>query len=483
MEHIILNKEKDTPLYIQLYEKFKSLIEENQLDNEKLPSIRSLSKSLGVNNVTVVSAYKLLEQEGYVYSIKGSGTYIKKLPISENMPYLEEGDMELMISGILPVSKNSINFASVSPTPDLFPIEEFKHALVDVLDRDSGQAFLYPEVTGYDPLRQSISKFLMENYNTTVNKEEILITSGGQQGLDIISKTLINPGDTIFVENPTYSGALAAFKSRGAKIVGIPMEEDGIDLYLLRSYINRYSPKFLYMMTNYQSPTTYSYSEEKKRELLSLAKNNGVYIIEDDFLTDLYFNQDKKSPLKSMDKYDQVIFIKSFSKVFMPGVRIGFITLPNKLFKEIIKAKHTTDVTSSGFLQRAFDLYLRKGYWKNHIEKIRTVYCEKYRIMTEELDKLVKYGLSYGKPEGGLSIWLKLPKEIDALQLYNECCENNLAIVPGKVFFTDESIYSNYIRLSFGAVDNYEIIEGLKILENIISRPFKDKNSDYLPFI
>lgn len=483
MEHIILNKEKDTPLYIQLYEKFKSLIEENQLDNEKLPSIRSLSKSLGVNNVTVVSAYKLLEQEGYVYSIKGSGTYIKKLPISENMPYLEEGDMELMISGILPVSKNSINFASVSPTPDLFPIEEFKHALVDVLDRDSGQAFLYPEVTGYDPLRQSISKFLMENYNTTVNKEEILITSGGQQGLDIISKTLINPGDTIFVENPTYSGALAAFKSRGAKIVGIPMEEDGIDLYLLRSYINRYSPKFLYMMTNYQSPTTYSYSEEKKRELLSLAKNNGVYIIEDDFLTDLYFNQDKKSPLKSMDKYDQVIFIKSFSKVFMPGVRIGFITLPNKLFKEIIKAKHTTDVTSSGFLQRAFDLYLRKGYWKNHIEKIRTVYCEKYRIMTEELDKLVKYGLSYAKPEGGLSIWLKLPKEIDALQLYNECCENNLAIVPGKVFFTDESIYSNYIRLSFGAVDNYEIIEGLKILENIISRPFKDKNSDYLPFI
>lgn len=272
MNKFILNKDTDTPLYIQLYENFKTLIEENQLEKEKLPSIRSLAKSLGVNNVTVVSAYKLLEKEGYVYSIKGSGTYIKKSPVSEDMPYLEEGDMELMVSGILPISKDSINFASMSPTPDLFPINEFKQALVEVLDRDGGQAFLYPEITGYEPLRESISKFLIENYNTKVDKDQILITSGGQQGLDIISKTLINPGDCIFVENPTYSGALSVFKSRGARIIGIPMNEDGINLELLKSYVNRYKPKFLYTMTNYQSPTTYSYSDDKKKELLSLAK-------------------------------------------------------------------------------------------------------------------------------------------------------------------------------------------------------------------
>ncbi|OZV13878.1 GntR family transcriptional regulator [Tissierella sp. P1] len=484
MNKFILNKDIDTPLYIQLYENFKILIEENQLEKEKLPSIRSLAKSLGVNNVTVVSAYKLLEKEGYVYSIKGSGTYIKKLPISDDMPYLEEGDMELMVSGILPVSKDSINFASMSPTPDLFPIEEFKQALVEVLDRDGGQAFLYPEIIGYEPLRESISKFLMENYGTKVDKDQILITSGGQQGLDIISKTLINHGDCILVENPTYSGALSAFKSRGAKIIGIPMNEDGIDIDLLKSYAKRYSPKFLYMMTNYQSPTTYSYSDDKKKELLFLSKEHEFYIIEDDFLTDLSFDDnDKKSTLKSMDKHNQIIFIKSFSKIFMPGVRIGFITLPNKLFKEIIKAKHTTDVSSSGYLQRAFDLYLRKGYWKSHIEKIKRVYSEKYNIMTRELDKLNNYGISYVNPNGGLSIWLKLPKEIDVLELYKECTENNLAIVPGKVFFVDESIYSNYIRLSFGAINNDEIVEGLKILENIISKPFKDKNNNYLPFI
>lgn len=483
MKNFTLDKNLDKALYIQLYEKIISLIENNEFKDDKLPSIRKLAKSLQVNNVTIISAYNLLEQEGYVYSIKGSGTYIKKSPLPMDISNLGEGDMDLMMSGILPLGNNSINFASVSPTSDLFPIEEFKQSLVEVLDRDGGKAFLYPEITGYEDLRSSISKFLMDNYNTQVRTSQILITSGGQQGLDIISKTLLSPGECVFVENPTYSGALSAFKSRGAKVFGIPMKEDGIDLKLLESYAKRYKPKFLYMMTNFQSPTTYSYSNEKKLKVLSLAREYDFYIIEDDFLTDLYFHEEKRTPLKSLDKENQVIFIKSFSKIFMPGVRIGFITLPNKLFTDIIKAKHTTDVSSSGFLQRAFDLYLRKGFWKSHIKRIKEVYSEKYHLMIGGLDRLEKYGLSYTDPKGGLSIWVKLPKTIDALELYNECEENGLAIVPGKIFFTDKSIYSNYIRLSFGSVDNDEIIEGLNILENIISRPFKDDNSRYLPFI
>lgn len=481
MKSITLNKNIDTPLYIQLYEKIKMLIEDEKIESEKLPSIRSLAKLLGVNNVTVVSTYKLLEKEGYVYSLKGSGTYIKKSPLAVESPFLEEEDMELMNSGILHLSKDSINFASVSPTPDLFPIKDFKKTLIEVLDRDNGHAFLYPEITGYEPLRDSISKFLMDNYSTHVNKDSILITSGGQQGLDIIAKTLISPGDYILVENPTYSAALSAFKSRGAKVIGVPMKSDGIDINILKNYINRYKPKFLYIMTNFQSPTTYSYSEEKKRELMQLTDSSNLLVIEDDFLTDLYF-KDKKTPLKSMDRNDKVIFIKSFSKVFMPGVRIGFVTLPSHLFTKIIKAKHTTDVTSSGYLQRAFDLYLRHGYWQNHIDNIRKVYNRKYNLVTSLLDDLKKYGVSYTKPDGGLSIWLKLPSEIDSLDFYKECSENKVAIVPGKIFFiNDES--SNYIRLSFGAVDDDEITKGINIITNLISKNFKDKSKNFMPFV
>lgn len=480
MNNITIDKNIDKPLYIQLYESIKILIEDGNIEGEKLPSIRSLSKSLQVNNVTVVSAYKLLESEGYVYSLKGSGTYIKKSPLEMKSSFLES-DIDLMNSGIINLSKDSINFASVSPTPDLFPIENFKKTLIEVLDRDNGHAFLYPEITGYEPLRDSISKFLIDNYNTHVDKDSILITSGGQQGLDIIAKTLISPGDYIIVENPTYTAALSAFKSRGARIIGVPMMSDGIDIDILESYINRYNPKFIYIMTNFQSPTTYSYSEDKKRKLIEIANNNDIHIIEDDFLTDLYF-KDKKTPLKSIDKNNKVIFIKSFSKVFMPGVRIGFVTLPNNLFTKIIKAKHTTDVTSSGYLQRAFDLYLRHGYWEEHIENIRNVYKVKHDLVISLLSNLDKYGVTYTKPDGGLSIWIKLPDEIDSLEFYDECSDNKVAIIPGKIFSIDNS-NSNHIRLSFGAVDEDDIIKGMNIITNLISKKFKDKDKNYMPFI
>ncbi len=482
MNRIILDRNLSKPLYIQLYEGIKSLIEENTLEYEKLPSIRILSKQLFVNNVTVINAYKLLEQEGYVYSVEGSGTYIKKSTFADEAQLLDDGDMDLMLSGILPISKESINFASVSPTPELFPIEEFKKALIDVLNRDGGLAFLYPEINGYEPLRESISKFIYENYKTKILSDQILITSGGQQGLDIISKSLVNQGDIIFVENPTYSAAFESFKSRGAKIIGIPIEEDGIDMEALSDYIKRYKPKFLYMMTNYQSPTTYSYSEEKKKKILNLARENDFYIIEDDFLTDLYFDKDKKTPLISIDKGGKTIYIKSFSKVFMPGVRIGFISLPDQLLKGVIKAKHSTDIASSGFLQRAFDLYLREGYWKSHIENIRQVYSDKYKLMVNQLNPLKKYGIQFYEPNGGLSLWIRLPEEIDSLDFYNNCVESGLSLVPGKVFFIDNS-YHNFIRLSFGAVNDDEIIKGINIMENILAKPFKNKGNDYMPFI
>lgn len=481
---MLIDKNLSTPLYIQLYNNIKDMIEKEEiLEGEKLPSIRSLAKKLEVNNITIVNAYKLLEQEGYVYSIKGSGTYARSPNFHMNIPYIEDGDIKLMIGGVLPISKNSINFATVSPTPEIFPIAQFKQVLIEVLDRDKGKAFLYPEINGYEPFRESICNFLKENYNMEVSKDEIQVISGGQQGIDIIAKALISQGDAILVENPTYSGAIAAFQSRGAKILGVPMKEDGMDLEVLNRYIKQYNPKFIYMMTNYQSPTTYSYSESKKKELIHLSEKHNFYIIEDDFLTDLNYDKNKKLPLKSMDHMDNVIYIKSFSKIFMPGVRMGFMTVPEKLFKDIVKAKHTTDISSSGFLQRAFDLYLRKGYWKEHISTIRGVYKDKYNTMIEELAKLKEYGVSFVKPNGGLSLWVRLPKEMDSVELYNECEENNVVIVPGKIFFINDNLYSNYIRLSFGAVSNEEIIEGIRIIEKSIKKLYVTDNNRYLPFV
>ena len=483
LSQLRLDKEKDSPLYIQLYEAIREAIEDETFESEKLPSIRALAKQLGVNNVTVVNAYKQLEQDNYIYMVKGSGSFIKIPSFSKENSLVEEGDMELMLSGIFPLLKNSIDFASVSPTPELFPIEEFKKSLVEVLDRDGGQAFLYPEITGFGPLRESISQFLLEHYSISATKDQILITSGGQQGLDIISKTLIQQGDVILVENPTYPGAFAAFQSRGARILGIPMDDEGINLDELKSYVKRYRPKFIYLMPNYHSPTTICYSETRKKEVLRLAREYGFYVIEDDFLTDLNFSDDKKLPIKTLDRFDQVIFIKSFSKIFMPGVRIGFMTLPKALVRDIIKAKHTTDISSSGYLQRAFDLYLRKGFWRDHIEKITGFYRGRYGMMISGLEKLKHLGISYLEPHGGLSVWVSLPEGFDALDLYQECGKRGLAIVPGKVFFTNDKDSEKYIRLSFSAVSEDEIRKGLEILRDILSPTKDDVAEKYMPFL
>lgn len=478
-----IDRNLKTPLYIQLYENIKSDIENNKLKSgDKLPSIRSLSKNLDVNNITIVNAYKLLEQEEYVYSIRGSGTYVKPSNTEINIESIENGTMHLMSDGILSLNKENINLSSATPDPNLFPVDRFKEAIIEVLDRDKGYAFNYPEINGYEPFRESIQEFLSDNYKIKLDRKYIQVISGGQQGIDIITKALLTPGDCILVEDPTYLGAVSAFKSRGAKVIGIPMKEDGIDINLLESAIKKYSPKAVYVMTNFQSPTTYSYSQTTKEKLIELANTYTFYIIEDDFLTDIYFNK-MNLPLKSMDSQDRVIYVKSFSKSFMPGVRIGFMTMPKKLFSSIIRTKHSTDISSSGFLQRAFDLYLRKGYWKDYVKKINDIYSKNYNIMVEKLKIFKKYNISFTEPNGGLSIWVRLPENIDSIKLYEECERNNLSITPGRVFFVEENQNKNYIRLSFSNSKPKDIEKGMDILEKSILSILKSNNTKFIPFI
>ena len=297
---------------------------------------------------------------------------------------------------------------------------------------------------------------------------------------------MIEPGDYVFLENPTYSGAVAAFQSRGAKIIGIPILEDGIKIETLKKNIKQYPPKFLYIMPNYQSPTSYSYSNEKKKELIKLANENNFFIIEDDFLSDLTYDGENRFPLKAIDEFDKVIYIKSFSKILMPGLRIGILTAPRKLFRSIIKAKHITDISSSGFIQRAFDLYLRKGFWKEHIYNIKKDYKEKYELMLREANSLKKYGISFKKPGGGLSLWLKLPKELNAYDLYNECMKKDILIVPGKIFFINEENKDiNWIRLSFASLDKNQIKKGFYIINKCIEsiKYNKEDRTRYVPLI
>lgn len=468
-----LNKNDSDPMYVQLYKALKDMVESGKLkNNEKLPPIRKISEQLSVNNSTVISAYKLLESTGFAYSRTGSGTYVCSRA-SGKCP-----DMALQIGSAALQdrqgrnSKTPIDFSNSSPDPTLFPVDYFKQQMDEVLERDRGNAFSYTELKGYLPLRESISAFMQHN-DVFADPEEIYIVSGAQQGIDIISKVLIDYGDVIITENPTYTGALAVFKSRGAKILGVPIDKQGIILDELERKLEEVKPKFVYVMPNFQNPTGFSYCQPVKEKLLYLAQKNDFYIIEDDYLSEIYYTPEKPVTLKSMDSYDRVIYIKSFSKIFMPGARLGFIIVPEKLRSRVLATKHFSDISSSGFMQRVFDLFIRNTLFENYVESVRTVYKDRYDAITNIIDSSLDM-ISYFKPEGGIHLWLRLNGRVSSNMIYSECLANNIVISPGSLFEID-SLDSEYFRLSFASLDINSISKGIEILKSVIQK-VRDNN-------
>lgn len=477
-----LDKDSHSPLYMQLYEKLKELIESGVLLADcRLPSVRSLAEILGVNQVTVVSAFRQLESESLVYTRPGSGTYVADISLhfsSETVQFTDsirdelygQDDATLINGGRVNISDITINFASATPTPDLFPVDNFKIVLNEVLERDKGNAFSYQESQGFFPLRESIMGLLQKS-GLACSMENIQVISGAQQGIDIISKALIRQGDCIITESPTYTGAVAVFKSRAAQIVDVQMDTDGPDLNILEYNIRKCRPRFIYTIPSFQNPTGYSYSNSKRYELLNLAQRYGFYIIEDDYVSDLDFEGRRYISLKALDKHNRVILIKSFSKIFMPGLRLGFMIVPSELSGNMLAAKHTSDISTSGLIQRAFDLYVRKGYWDTHFKFMYDIYKERYEKTTEVLDRHIPNGCSYIKPGGGLNLWLGLPYGFPVNTLATHASADEIVFAPGRIFYNGNAPQAfNNIRLSFAAVSTEQIEAGIENLCLLIGR-------------
>ncbi len=487
---IILDKSSRTPLYMQLFEKLKDMISEQLLAaDSKLPSIRQLSELFQVNQVTIVSAYKLLESEGFVYLKTGSGTYVSNfLPVSPGLlnsdstiiqdELYQQDDLSLISNGKIKIDENTINFASATPTPDLFPVEDFKVALNEVLERDKGNAFEYQDSQGFYPLRECISSIL-RNSSISCGAGDIQIISGAQQGIDLISKAFLKQGDYVITESPTYTGAIAVFKSRGAEIADIEINEDGLNPDILEYSMKKYRPRLIYIIPSFQNPTGYSYSNQRRLEIIKLAERYNSYIIEDDYVSDLDFEGKRYAPLKALDRYNRVIFIKSFSKLFMPGLRLGFMIAPPGLQRNILEAKHTTDISTSGLIQRSFDMYIRKGFWDNHFKFMYGVYRDRYLNMVSSLDSYLPDTVKCTKPGGGFNLWLEMPYGFPVNNLFNHCAANNIVFSPGRIFYSGNTPQKfNNIRLSFAAVLSEQIQDGIKDFCRAISL-FEQKQEQY----
>jgi DNA-binding transcriptional MocR family regulator len=476
---IQLNKKSKQSLYVQLYEHLLELIVSGNLSSGYLlPPVRKLAASLGVNPGTVVGAYKLLEQNGYVFSRAGSGSYVAEIsgrPDEESQAVADVHKAEVISPRQAVVSKDCIDFATVMPPPDLLPIDDFKDILIEVLDRDKGNAFSYQDSQGFEPLRGAISQYL-KGHGIRAQADNVQIISGAQQGIDIIAKALLNFGDYVFTENPTYPGAIAAFRSRGAKIVEINMESDGIDIQDLEAKIRCFRPKLIYVMANIQNPTGYSYSLAKRNRLIGLARRYNAIILEDDYINELDFSDTPLAPLKALDRDHRVIYLKSFSKIFMPGLRLAFLLMPPQMVSHILTVKHHSDISTSGLTQRAFDLYLRKGIWQKHIVAVQRIYLERYQTTLAAIEQFLPPSVLCHRPRGGLTCWLALPEGISAYAVVQAAEQQGVLLTPGTAFFPRHAP-DRFIRLSFAVICSEEIRQGVKVLGTIIASQLAARNS------
>lgn len=458
---IQLSTTTNEPLYLQLFGQIKEAILKDQLAiGHRLPAIRTLAKELDVNNVTVINAYKQLESSGYVTSKKGSGFYVTK----PNTP-----EISLMTLPPSTMREDCINFSSASPHPSIFPTDSFKACLDEVIDRDKGFAFGYQEANGFMPLREVLTEYLQKTHHIHTSPSHIQIVSGAQQGIDIIAKSCLNAGDYVVTETPTYNGAIDAFKSRSSRIVPVELTSSGIDLLSFEKKVNICKPKLVYVMTKFQNPTTLCYAPDTLKQLLALAEKYNFYLVEDDSTSELSYTNKIPYSLKSLDTQDRVIYIKSFSKLLMPGLRIGFLVIPDKLLDRFTKTKQMTDIASSGLIHRSLDLFFRTHKWEQHLGYMKAIYSGKYELMLSQLECLKPMGVTFNIPNGGLCFWLKLPKGLSAYKLYESCLENSLLILPSTLFYpTTHKQRDSYIRLSFAPCDAKEIVEGVNILERCI---------------
>ncbi len=453
---------EEIPKYIQIAGHIKKLIDNRKInDGEKLPTIRELCDFLNVNKVTIVNAYKKLKADGYAYQKVGSGTYAKRRETISSFNREYSKIFKELSSDDL---KYIIDFTGETNSDVYFPIEDFKHVINKVLDRDGANALINKEALGYEDLRKTINKAF---WNEKLDLNNILIVSGAQQGIDIASKAIVNINDNVVVEKPTYGGAISVFKWRRANIFELNLESDGVDLQELEEVLKKNNISCFYTMSYFHNPTGISYSLEKKIRLLELAKKYDFYIIEDDYLSELIYDDNiKHQPLKSLDKYERVIYIKSFSKIFLPGIRLGYMITPSSFNESIQSSKINTDISTSSLMQRALELYITEGFWKKNIDYQQRMYKEKYLLMKELINKELSNKVSYIDPKGGLYFYLEMKnKNINSRELFYRLKKKNLFITPGAILFKDSSNGDYYFRISFSQASKEKIVEGINLIK------------------
>ncbi|MBR2392560.1 MAG: PLP-dependent aminotransferase family protein [Elusimicrobiaceae bacterium] len=366
-----------------------------------------------------------------------------------------------------------ISFAGGLPDPNLFPTQDIAEIMADVVKTSPKEALQYGTTEGQNTLKKELVKLLKETENIDAKPEQLLVVSASQQALDMTSRLFVNPGDNIITASPTYLGALQAFQVVGANIIGAESDAYGIlpeDLEAKLEGLKKQGKqcKFVYLVPDFQNPTGTTIPENRRQEILEIIKKYDTFILEDSPYRQVRFEGKAPRSFYELDEgKGNVITMFTFSKVFVPGFRLGFVLGPEEVIRKYVILKQAIDLCTSPILQLATAEYLRRGLLQNHVNKIIESYREKRDLMLKTLAEYMPKNISWTRPEGGLFLWLTLPKHMNATELLPKAIENKVAFVAGVDFYPGGDVY-NDIRLNFSYSSKEQIVEGLKRLAQTI---------------
>ncbi len=364
-----------------------------------------------------------------------------------------------------------IAFAAGNPAAESFPVDFIEKACAEVFKTAPVSALQYNITEGYPALRTAVKERLKNAFGIGRDFDETIITSGGQQGLELSCKVMCNEGDVIIAEDPSFIGALNAFRSNGARLVGVPMENDGMNIEKLEATLKANpNAKLIYIISTFHNPMGVTTSEAKRKDIYALAKKYGVLILEDNPYGELRFSGKEILPIKSMDTDGMVIYSGSYSKVLSSGMRIGFLCAPKEVMSKVVVAKQVEDVHTNILCQMICEKFVTSDEYLPHLDKIRELYRRKCTLMLDTMDKCFPESVKYTRPEGGLFLWCTLPKDRDLNGFVQSALKEKVAVVPGTAFNCDTEAYSDSFRLNYSTPSDDQIVRGIEMLGSILKK-------------
>jgi 2-aminoadipate transaminase len=457
---IQLDPGSETPLYRQLHDSIKRSIATGQiLRGEKLPANRELAGLLGVNRTTITAAFELLESEGLIKCYVGKGTFVEASP-TEIAP------------------ETGISFASSRPPEDQFPLEEFRVTCKEVIESSEAVNILQlGSAAGYGPLRRWVLNEVRKR-GAAGRDDDVLITSGVQQAFDLIQRVLASRGETVLMEDPVYPGVRNVFQRGGARVIGIPVGEDGIEMGALERAFEKERARLIVLTPNFQNPTGTTIPELERAQILEMARRAGVMVVENDLYGALRYSGPDVPSMKEMDRTGEAILLGGFSKIAFPGLRVGWAIGPRAFIAKLTEAKEVSDLHSDQLSQAVLLRFAESGRLQDHHRKAIAAGLDRLKACMEGCANELPKGSSYTRPVGGMNAWVNLPEPLDASDLAVKAAAEGVTYLPGR-YFSVARPQTHSLRLSFAGIGPAEISRGMKILGTVFRKEHERARRGY----